>query len=488
MESQSNQLTTPELLEFIDSAYGNMATVKHQQMDNSQRKMDSFLAATTPTCIIDQPSANGQLQNTTKQGETRMSYLPTESRSPVAGPNQTLANVVSSLPDIQDTPTNPDKKRKTKSPLAVLTDEEGDVGIASVVECMASMKSDIADQIKQGNSQVTVLLEALRKDVGEIHSALDRQDKSLEDLQNENVVLQKRNAINEGRITRLEKKAHDTHEELLRIQQRSMRDNLIFQNIPETPQEVIQKTLLDFMSQELKISPTLINKVQIVRSHRMGEKGRHSRPIVAQLNEDGKSIILSHTKHLKGKNISVFVQMPRELSERKKQLIPRFRDAKSKNISTKWLGDKLQIGNSILQVKKDTVNDINLDTTHRATEIKVGRSPPIVHEGNSFQGSAIRIKSPDDIIPGLHAIYADSRVARATHNIYAYRLVTQESTVEHFEDDGEFGAGRRIMELLRQNNVENTLVCVTRWYGGKHLGPVRFDKIIQCAKTLLGLQ
>ena len=52
-------------------------------------------------------------------------------------------------------------------------------------------------------------------------------------------------------------------------------------------------------------------------------------------------------------------------------------------------------------------------------------------------------QSTDDGIPALHAIYANHRVARATHNIYAYRIQMADRLVEHFEDDGEYGAGRR---------------------------------------------
>jgi putative IMPACT (imprinted ancient) family translation regulator len=134
------------------------------------------------------------------------------------------------------------------------------------------------------------------------------------------------------------------------------------------------------------------------------------------------------------------------------------------------------------------VKDINVDTTENAIQMKVGRSPPIEYEGNNFSGSKVSIQTPDDIIPALHAIYADTRIARASHNTYAYRLVsTTGSVVEHYEDDGEFGAGRRLLNLLKDNYIENTLVCATRWYGGKHIGPVRFDKIIQCASRVLNI-
>ena len=492
MASSATQTSTPELLAFIESAYLNKTTVKHQ-IDNNQRKMDSFLSTT----ITDQPT-NGRLHNSSTTGETHKSYIPamTMTSSPVAPTNSSTpvaSNGIQAINTTQETPmaqSDATKKRRTKSPLTMMFDDDNDDGtdgVGSLVECMSSMKTDIGDQIQKGNAHTTKLLEALRKEVGDIHTVLDRQDKSIDALQKENTFLHKRNMINEGRITRLEKQAHDTHEEVLHIQQRSMSNNLVIQNIPESTQEIVKNTLADFMSRDLKMTPQQINRVQIIRAHRIGTRGSYPRSIVVKLNDEGKSLILSHTKNLKGSTISVFVQMPRELAERKKQLVTKFKEAKSKNITTKWLGEKLQIGSNIHQIKKDMVHDINIDVTQKATEIKVGRTPPITHDGDSFQASGIRIQSRDDVLPGLHAIYADTRVARATHNIYAYRIVTPGSKIEHYEDDGEFGAGRRIMNLLIDNNINNTLVCVTRWYGGKHLGPARFDKITQCAKTVLGI-
>ena len=31
--------------------------------------------------------------------------------------------------------------------------------------------------------------------------------------------------------------------------------------------------------------------------------------------------------------------------------------------------------------------------------------------------------------------------------------------------------------LYPEENVYNRLICITRWYGGQHIGPVRFDII-----------
>ena len=80
------------------------------------------------------------------------------------------------------------------------------------------------------------------------------------------------------------------------------------------------------------------------------------------------------------------------------------------------------------------------------------------------------------------------RVARATHNIYAYRIMSGGDVIEHYEDDGKYGAGRRLLDLLRDNEISDRMICVTRWYDGSHLGPVRFNHILDAGKRVLQLQ
>ena len=71
----------------------------------------------------------------------------------------------------------------------------------------------------------------------------------------------------------------------------------------------------------------------------------------------------------------------------------------------------------------------------------------------------------------------DTRVARATHNIYAYRVSDETGITEHYEDDGEWSAGKRMLRILKELNIVNKLVVVSRWYGGQHLGPKRFQYV-----------
>ncbi|KAL2062969.1 hypothetical protein VTL71DRAFT_6041 [Oculimacula yallundae] len=67
----------------------------------------------------------------------------------------------------------------------------------------------------------------------------------------------------------------------------------------------------------------------------------------------------------------------------------------------------------------------------------------------------------------------------ASHNITAYRILSPtpnspNNITESSHDDGESGGGQHILSLLRSENVTNTLLVVSRWYGGVMLGTDRW--------------
>ncbi|KAK6339288.1 eIF2 kinase Gcn2p negative regulator [Orbilia javanica] len=83
-------------------------------------------------------------------------------------------------------------------------------------------------------------------------------------------------------------------------------------------------------------------------------------------------------------------------------------------------------------------------------------------------------------------ISTDRNVARATHNITAFRIRTSEGIIyQDNDDDGETAAGSRLGHLLELIDVWNVLVVVSRWYGGIKLGPDRFRIINQVAREAL---
>jgi hypothetical protein len=106
-----------------------------------------------------------------------------------------------------------------------------------------------------------------------------------------------------------------------------------------------------------------------------------------------------------------------------------------------------------------------------------------------FQAHISRINSKEEAMAVLQTLMSNTKIARATHRIYAYRTYVikngQKLPLNDCEDDGEIGAGIKLQHLLQIMKVDNVMVIVTRWYGRIHLGPDRFKHILNKARQAI---
>ena len=110
---------------------------------------------------------------------------------------------------------------------------------------------------------------------------------------------------------------------------------------------------------------------------------------------------------------------------------------------------------------------------------------PLTVRKSTFQAHLCRVRSVDDVLRFLRLLKLNPKVARATHNILAFRIEVGANTVQDNDDDGETAAGSRLGHLLHILRVRNVAVVVTRWYGGIQLGAERFKVINNVARQLL---
>lgn len=112
---------------------------------------------------------------------------------------------------------------------------------------------------------------------------------------------------------------------------------------------------------------------------------------------------------------------------------------------------------------------------------------PLVDRKSTFQAHVARCTSAAEVRAVLEHLRADRKVARATHNQYAWRVWDRARAVQLHDndDDGEGGAGSTLAELLELMGVNDVLVVVSRWYGGVHLGPDRFRHIVATARDAI---
>ena len=93
-------------------------------------------------------------------------------------------------------------------------------------------------------------------------------------------------------------------------------------------------------------------------------------------------------------------------------------------------------------------------------------------------GGPARNKAEADAL--LKKLKRDKKYAKATHNTWAL-LPSDGEPLKN--DDGESGAGMVILRMLERDDIRDTVIVVTRWYGGKHLGGDRFRHVQTCVRA-----
>ncbi|KAA8907867.1 hypothetical protein TRICI_004874 [Trichomonascus ciferrii] len=113
-------------------------------------------------------------------------------------------------------------------------------------------------------------------------------------------------------------------------------------------------------------------------------------------------------------------------------------------------------------------------------------SDPIVDRKSVFIARAAQVSSADEAADKVNKLKLDRKIAKATHNMTAWRIKQENGiSFQDCDDDGETAAGGRLLHLLQLTDCWNVAVCVSRWYGGIHLGPDRFKHINSSARDAL---
>ena len=90
-------------------------------------------------------------------------------------------------------------------------------------------------------------------------------------------------------------------------------------------------------------------------------------------------------------------------------------------------------------------------------------------DGSRFLADAMRVTSREEATSRVEAVR--DREHAASHHCSAFRVGTDGDTF-HYDDDGEPSgtAGRPILQQIDGRDLTNTLVVVTRYFGGTKLG------------------
>ncbi|KAK9325895.1 ribosomal protein S5 domain 2-type protein [Lipomyces orientalis] len=111
---------------------------------------------------------------------------------------------------------------------------------------------------------------------------------------------------------------------------------------------------------------------------------------------------------------------------------------------------------------------------HANAGIPWATSDIVMDRKSKFIARAVEVHSVAEAKANLAALKTNKKIAKATHNMTAWRIRTDREGIiiqGSFEDSGR--------------DLWNVMVVVSRWYGGIHLGPDRFKHINVTARDAL---
>ena len=371
----------------------------------------------------------------------------------------------------------------------------------------------VSGKIDSHKNDITVDIQSLRNDIratntklqniemwktqvdekiGEMEDALKFADKTIEDTKAADLE-KKVNAISKM-LSRHWDLINEIQDRTDNMEARSMKNNVIISGIEENVDESCTNKVNSFVANELELGEQLNFKV----AHRIGN-GKGDRPMVVRLkNQDEKSKIFKNVKSLSKKvnynDRPYFVndQLPAKINERKMWEKDIFRRNKKKSVAAQltmsFKKGKLSINGEPYRPKVEVpkLQDILMadeDEKRKWAECKCVAGKEITKGNCHFYGFTRAIGSHYEIRMAYN--YLKYKYGNARHIVCAYRLPGILPTDEGYEDDDEYGSGRKLLAVMRNAHVVNRVFFVIRFYGGSHIGAMRFQGYREAMESAL---
>ena len=169
-------------------------------------------------------------------------------------------------------------------------------------------------------SAFTMKIETLEATTRNAMKSIEELDRGLAFLNNE---------VEE--LNKLEKDYTALRQEVLYMGVYQRRENLRFYGIEEDPEgaEDMRQVLIDFLQSELGIDDA--SKIEFPRVHRIGsfnQQASKPRQIIARFLRYPDERVMSNAMILKGKHFGISADLPKEIVDRRKKLLPKLFAAK----------------------------------------------------------------------------------------------------------------------------------------------------------------
>ena len=316
-------------------------------------------------------------------------------------------------------------------------------------------------------------LESAKSELGETQADVS----SLKDIVSESVHTMK---LLTSIIAKQNKQINSMERDIDELKNRSMRDNVIFHNIPEKKDDDLKETVAASM---LTMGLDLAG-IEYERIHRMGDVNPEGkpRPVVAKPTRyKDTQRLLGHRRREIDKKTDPWIspQFPESVREQRIQLAQMADHAHKKDRSV-----KTKITHTTLFINGQKVSPPLAPTSaaevlllpkpeqRELSETKFVQTNMTSVKGSTFVGRGINVKSLNDVRKAQKSLMLHAETVQTSHNIISYWLPNGDSG---YYDDHDYSMGRRMLQTLEQLEHRGVMVVLTRNYGGNKLGPQRFE-------------
>ncbi|XP_062615563.1 uncharacterized protein LOC134277265 [Saccostrea cucullata] len=344
--------------------------------------------------------------------------------------------------------------------------------LASLSQAVGDIKADLWEQ-DGFEDKIQFIAQQQEDNITEIDS-----------LKSENASLRKDLEMLKSVVIRLDRRVTEQEKEIIDLKGRSMKNNILKHNLEEEEGEDLFSKIPRLLNEHLDI-----DGIEFVNIHRNGgdrRQGDKPRVITGRLVRfENKDRLLKQQRKKKDDGIIlpfyITPQSPVQVNETRRKLVELNSKYWSENIKTRVVGDKLVFPNgSVYRDKVKTPNaeeilQLDQKEQQKLEEIEVKRSNTHTESGNQISAAAVEVETYAKVRNFYKKISMDPVYGRANHNILVYHFKDNSGTIhDGYCDDGEFGAGRKMLKILQDENFTNVSVVISRMMG-KHLGPKRFD-------------
>ena len=300
--------------------------------------------------------------------------------------------------------------------------------------------------------------------------------KCIEDLEAENSMLQDDVTVIKGLLQVQDKQISGNKEKIVDLTACSMANNVVISGLLETEKEECKQLVLEFLREQMKME---VEDSEVLVAHRLGCKaaaGSKPRQMVVRCVHSLRECIFNSTKNLKdvknakGDYYYVDKQLPEPLFTQRRERNLKIKEVRDHNKQetdttkhkTVVIHNNTLFINKIPQkqyVSPPTVADIfnvTKEDSNKMEKMKFQESVVHTKKGSTFRGFAIPVKGCNEVrlaYKKLKILYPES-----DHMVMAYSV----KTYTGHQDNGEYGASRRLLDILTTGKRKNVAIFIAR--------------------------